>query len=157
MSTPFGIRLIHVFSAVALLAVALVPHVTYAALGEPDATVADDAQQLQGSIKSTQRASFRVHEIQLPSGTVLREFAAPGGTVFAVAWSGPTIPNLRQILGRYFDAYVSAAQENRSGHHHLQIRQNEWVMESNGHMRAFTGRAYLPQGLPPGMSLNEIR
>ena len=157
MSTPFGIRAGHFISAGALLAVALAPHVTYAALGEPDATVADDAQQLKGSIKSTQRASFRVHEIQLPSGTVLREFAAPSGTVFAVAWSGPAIPNLRQVLGRYFDAYVSAAQENRSGHRHLQIRQNEWVMESNGHMRAFTGRAYLPQGLPPGMSLDEIR
>jgi Protein of unknown function (DUF2844) len=141
----------------AMLAAALLPHLACAALGEPESTAKDDAQRLEASIKSTDRANYRVHEIQLPSGTVLREFAAVGGNVFAVAWSGPAIPNLRQALGRYFDVYVAAAKASRTGHHHLQIQQGDFVMQSGGHMRAFTGRAYLPQALPSGTSVQELR
>src|ERR1700730_5717660 len=136
--------------AAAMLVAVLAPHLACAALGEPESTAKDDAQRLEASIKSTDRANYRVHEIQLPSGTVLREFAAVGGNVFAVAWSGPAIPNLRQALGRYFDVYVAAAKASRTGHHHLQIQQSDFVMQSGGHMRAFTGRAYLPQALPSG-------
>ncbi len=141
----------------ALLFVAILPQVARAALGGPEASIAAEAQQLKVSVKSTELPNYRVHELQMSSGTVLREFAGAGGTVFAVAWSGPTIPNLRQALGQYFAAYVSAAQGKRAGGHtHLEIRQNDWVMQSNGHMRSFQGRAYLPQALPAGVTLDEI-
>jgi hypothetical protein len=141
----------------ALLFVALLPQIARAALGGPEASIAEEAQQLKVSVKSTPRANYRLHELQMSSGTVLREFADTGGTVFAVAWSGPTIPNLRQALGQYFAAYVSAAQGKRAGGHtHLEIRQTDWVMQSNGHMRSFQGRAYLPQALPAGVTLDEI-
>ncbi|HLZ99791.1 MAG TPA: DUF2844 domain-containing protein, partial [Steroidobacteraceae bacterium] len=115
----------------ALLA-GLLPQAACAALGEPDSSIAGDVQQLKGSIKATDRSTYRVHEIQLPSGTVLREFAAVGGTVFAVAWRGPVIPDLRQALGRYFDTYLAAAHPHHGGHRHLQIDQSEFVMQSNG-------------------------
>jgi hypothetical protein len=141
----------------ALLFVALLPQIARAALGGPEASIAEEAQQLKVSVKSTPRTNYRLHELQMSSGTVLREFADTGGTVFAVAWSGPTIPNLRQALGQYFAAYVSAAQGKRAGGHtHLEIRQTDWVMQSNGHMRSFQGRAYLPQALPAGVTLDEI-
>jgi hypothetical protein len=142
---------------VGALLVALVPRLACAALGEPESSISGDVQHLKGSIKSILRTNYRVHEIQLPSGTVLREFAAAGGNVFAVSWSGPAIPDLRQALGRYFDVYVTAAQAKQGGHRHLQIEQSEFVMQSSGHMRAFSGRAYLPQALPPGTSVDEIR
>src|ERR1700693_6135064 len=74
---------------VGALMVALAPRLACAALGEPESSIAGDVQQLEGSIKATERVNYRVHQIQLPSGTVLREFATAGGTVFAVAWSGP--------------------------------------------------------------------
>ena len=147
----------HFSLASAMLAAVLLPHVASAALGEPEATVTDDVQQLKGSVKSMQRSNYRVHEIQLPSGTVLREFAALDGTVFAVAWSGPAIPNLRQALGRYFDIYVTAAKAKHAGHRHLEIQQSDLVVQSSGHMRAFSGRAYLPQSLPAGTTVAELR
>jgi hypothetical protein len=140
-----------------VLAIALAPHAARAALGEPESTATGDAQHLKGDIKSTLHATYQLHEIQLPSGTVLREYAAPGGNVFAVAWSGPSIPNLSQILGSYFDAYISAAKAQHTGRRHLQIQQSGFVMQSSGHMRAFTGRAYLPQAVPVGTALEEIR
>jgi hypothetical protein len=148
---------VRVGCCVGALMVALLPRLACAALGEPEASVTADVSQLKGSIKSTLRGNYRVHEIQLPSGTVLREFAGVDGNVFAVAWSGPAIPDLRQALGRYFDVYVTAAQAKQGGRRHLQIEQSEFVMQSSGHMRAFSGRAYLPQALPAGISAEEIR
>jgi hypothetical protein len=141
----------------AALLVALAPRLAWAVLGEPESSIAGDAQFLEGSIKeAAERANYRVHEIQLPSGTLLREFATPGGTVFAVAWSGPMIPNLRQALGHYFDTYVAGAQAHPGGRHHFEMKQNDLVVQSGGHMRRFSGRAYLPQAVPAGVSVDEL-
>jgi Protein of unknown function (DUF2844) len=139
-----------------VLAVTALPFQARAALGEPESTAATDAQQLKGSIKSTSRSTYQVHEIELPSGTVLREYAA-GGTVFAVAWKGPAMPDLRQALGRYFDVYVGALKVKRAGRGQSSIQQGGLVVQSSGHMRAFSGRAYVLQAVPAGTSMDEVR
>jgi hypothetical protein len=140
-----------------LFAAALVPCIAAAALGEPENSVQADVARLHASLKVTPHAQFQLHEMRLPSGTLVREFAAMDGTVFAVAWNGPTMPNLRQTFGRYFDIYVAAAKGRAANHSHLQIRQDGLVVESGGHMRAFAGRAYLPQAVPAGVDLGELR
>ena len=140
-----------------LLSAALIPCIAAAALGEPEASVQADLTELRGSIKFTEHANYRLHEIQLPSGTMVREFTGPDGKVFAVAWSGRTMPNLRQILGRYFDEYVTAARANHTGRHHLQVNQTDLVVRASGHMRAFSGVAYLPPAVPSGVNLDELR
>jgi hypothetical protein len=143
--------------ASATLIAALIPCIAAAALGEPEASVQTDVTMFRGSIKTTEHASYRLHEIQLPSGTTLREFAGADGKVFAVAWNGPNVPNLRQTFGRYYDTFVTAAKAKHSGHTHLQIEQPGLVVQSSGHMRAFAGRAYLPQAVPSGVGLGELR
>ena len=143
--------------ACAALAAALSPYIAEAALGEPESTVQADAVHFKASIKATEYSGYRVQEIQLPSGTVVREFVGADGVVFAVAWNGPTVPNLRQTLGQYFDNFVTAAQAKHADHHHLQIQQSDLVVQSAGHMRAFSGRAYLPQAVPAGVSIGDLR
>jgi len=141
----------------AVLIAALGPRIAGATLGEPEITVQSDVAQLRASIKnSSDRASYRVHEIQLPGGTLLREFVAPGGNVFAVAWNGPTKPNLRQALGKYFDAMVSAPKPKFADRRHLQIQQGDLVVQGSGHMRAFSGRAYLASAIPSGVDLGDL-
>jgi len=140
----------------ALLIAALSPCIAAAALGEPETSVQTDAARLRGSIKVTPHANYRLHEIRLPSGTLVREFAGSDGKVFAVAWNGPTVPNLRQTLGQYFDNYMTAAKAQHSGHHHLQIRESNLVVQAGGHMRAFSGLAYLPQAVPSGVSVGDL-
>ena len=142
--------------AVAALLGVLGPFRSHAALGETEQTATSDAQLLGGVMKSTQRTAYRVHQILLPSGTELREYAGSDGVVFAVGWKGPALPDLRQALGRYFDVYVGAQQAKR-GHGHSEVRQAGLVVQSRGHMRAFSGRAYLPQSLPAGVSPDELR
>jgi hypothetical protein len=142
---------------VAVFIAALIPHVASATLGEPEVTVQTDVAQLHAAIKSSEdRTSYRVHEIQLPSGTVMREFVAPNGNVFAVAWQGPTRPDLSQALGRYFDAFASAPRSKFSDRRHLQIQQGDLVLQSGGHMRALSGRAYLQSAIPSGVNIGDL-
>ena len=144
-----------VFSSALLIAI-LSPCIAAAALGEPETSVQTEVARMRGSITVTPHANYKLHEILLPSGTLVREFAGSDGKVFAVAWNGPTVPNLREILGQYFDSYVTAAKTPHSGHHHLQIRQSNLVVSAGGHMRAFSGRAYLAQAIPAGTSTAEL-
>jgi hypothetical protein len=140
----------------ALLIVGLNPRIASATLGEPEITVHSDVARAHASIKSQDRASYRVHEIQLPSGTVMREFVAANGNVFAVTWQGPTRPDLRQALGQYFDAYASAPRTKLTDRRHVQIRQGDLVVEAGGHMRALSGRAYLLSAVPSGVNLGDL-
>jgi hypothetical protein len=142
---------------VAVLIAALLPHVASATLGQPEATVQADVAQAHASIKSSEdRTGYRVHEIQLPSGTVMREFVAPNGNVFAVAWQGPTRPDLRQALGQYFGAFASVPRSKFSDRRHVQIQQGDLVLQSGGHMRALSGRAYLQSAIPSGVNLGDL-
>jgi hypothetical protein len=152
----------NVFKSTALgalvLIAALIPQVALATLGQPEITVQADVSLAHAAIKSMQdRTSYRVHEIQLPSGTVMREFVAPNGNVFAVTWQGPTRPDLRQALGQYFDAFSSAPRSKFADRRHVQIQQGDLVLQSGGHMRALRGRAYLLSAIPSGVTIGELQ
>jgi hypothetical protein len=149
------------FKVFALAAVVLVaaatPRVASATLGEPEITVQTDVARAHASIKSSQdREGYRVHEVELPSGTVMREFVAPSGKVFAVTWAGPTRPDLRQALGQYFDSYVSAPRGKFADRRHVQIQQGDLIVQAGGRMRALTGRAYLVSAVPSGVNIGDL-
>ena len=147
---------IFALAAAALLAAAT-PRIASATLGEPEVSVQTDVDRALASIKSLQeREGYRVHEIQLPSGTVMREFVATDGMVFAVTWQGPRHPDLRQALGRYFDAYVSAPRSKFADRRHMRIQQGDLIVQASGHMGALSGRAYLASAVPSGVSIGEL-
>jgi Protein of unknown function (DUF2844) len=155
MSSRLGLRIWMLSSIVAFTA--LWPGLASATLGEPESSVQTDSERLQGSIKESDLGNYRVHEIKLPSGTLVREYAGSDGQVFAVAWNGPFIPNMRQTLGSYFDSYAAAAKGQRTDHRHLQIELKNLVVQASGHMRAWSGRAYLPQAIPAGVSIGDLK
>ena len=149
------------FKIIALAAVVLIaaaaPRVARATLGEPEITVQTDVAKAHASIKSSQeREGYRVHEVALPSGTVMREFVAPNGKVFAISWQGPTRPDLRQALGQYFDSYASAPRAKFADRRHVQIQQGDLIVQSSGHMRALSGRAYLLSAVPSGVNIGDL-
>jgi hypothetical protein len=129
-----------------------------AELGGTVSSIRADQENMKGAARTIPAVSFTVHEIQTPTGTVVREFVSPGGTVFGVAWEGPWMPDLRQLLGSYFDQFVQAAQTSRRrGRGPLFIRENGLVVQTGGHARSFFGRAYLEPMLPPNVSAEEIK
>jgi Protein of unknown function (DUF2844) len=143
-------------ASIALVMLAL-PFSASATLGESSTSTEVDRASMKATLRMLPAVKYTVHEIQTPSGTAVREYVSSAGTVFAVAWQGPVIPDLRQALGTYFDRYTEAAKGNRAGHRHLAIREPDLVVQSSGRMRAFSGRAYLPQLLPQGVTVEEIR
>ena len=130
--------------------------VASATLGQPEAFIQAEPQLGNASIKETDRGSYRIHEIQQPSGTLIREYAGNDGKVFAVTWHGPFVPNLRQILGSYFDEYAAAAKAGRQDRNHMLVRKSDLVVRVAGHMRAQSGLAYLPQAMPSGVTIGDL-
>lgn len=133
-----------------------------AALGGDSASV--DADWLQMKVASAARqsltanGSYSVHEMPLPSGTLVRQYVSNAGVVFAVTWFGPFIPDLRQLLGAYFDVMVArqSAQSNVSRRFFSQ-NEADLVIESGGHQGRFAGRAYLKSVIPAGITAQEIQ
>jgi hypothetical protein len=90
---------------------------------------------------------------------MVREFVSPSGGVFAVSWEGRFIPEMKQILGTYFEKYsqaVQAATTTYAGRRPLSIHLPSLVIETGGHMGWYYGRAYLSQSLPQGASLKDF-
>ena len=127
-----------------------------AALGGSEATVETDRLAVGATSRVLPLAGYTVHELQAPSGTVVREYVSPAGTVFGVAWHGPSMPDLRQVLGTYFDRYVEATTQ-RGVRGAVSIELPGLVVHSSGHMRAFVGRAYIPEALPQGVVADSVR
>jgi hypothetical protein len=136
---------------------ALWSSVASATLGEPEASITAEMQLNRASIKESDHGVYHVHEMLLPSGTMIREYAGLDGKVFAVTWNGPFIPNLKQTLGSYFTEFSAAAAAAHGTRKHLEVRQPDLVVESGGHMRAHHGFAYLPQALPSGVSDGDLQ
>jgi len=135
-----------------------------ASLGGNFSSLETDRAHMNGSRQVLQRNSYMVHEIQAPQGTVVDEYVSSNGTVFAVTWHGPFPPPMQEILGAYFEQYAVAlkAQSNEAGpkvygHRPLNIQQPGLVVQTSGHVRALSGRAYIPDLLPQGVSINQIQ
>jgi hypothetical protein len=132
---------------------------SFASLGGDTASVQADAVHMQARVQSTQHSSYTLHEMQSATGTTVREYASPAGTVFAVAWKGTYPPNLKQLLGSQFEQYEQAMQtpSPRASHGPATIRLPNLVVQLSGHMGDYSGRAYIPDKVPSGVILETIR
>ena len=102
--------------------------------------------------------SYTVHETILPSGTHVRQYVSNNDVVFAVAWSGPFIPDLKQLLGLHFDTMIARqSKQSNAGHRSFHQDEGDLVIESGGHQRNFVGRAYLKSAIPANVTPQEIQ
>jgi Protein of unknown function (DUF2844) len=132
----------------------------FAALGGDVASVRQDQAHMKGTLKTTQAEAYSIHEISAPGSVVVKEYATAAGKVFAITWHGQFIPNMQQLLGTYFDQYSLAAKtqrESQYGHRPLNIQQPGLVLQTGGHMRAYQGRAYVPEMVPQGVNVDVLQ
>jgi hypothetical protein len=122
-----------------------------ATLGGDGASVAANQQHLGGALQMQKLAQGERHELRLPSGIVVREYVSPGGAVYAITWSGPTMPDLRELLGSYFAQLARRDSHPHSGHHRMTMTGSDLEIRSSGHGRAFVGRAWVPSLVPAGV------
>ena len=145
----------------ALIAITALPADASATLGRDTSSVDADRVHMKGALLRIVRSdSYTVHEMQSASGTTVREYVSSNGTVFAVAWQGPWLPDMRQVLGSYFDDYQRALQANpgkRRARGSLTIDLPDLMVQMTGHPRAFSGRAYVPRLMPLRVQAETIR
>lgn len=133
---------------------ALLCQSSWAALGGNLDSVQQDQQAWNASSTSQPIAGATLHTQTHLDGLVTRQYVDPAGRVFAVGWQGPVQPDFQRLLGAHYGAYQTALQQQRRG---VRLQGADLVLESGGMMRAFVGRAYLPNQLPPALAAQNIR
>ena len=137
-------------------------------LGDNAASVLTDQAQIKGTLHSVDRSGYVIHEITTPYGSRVREFVSPAGLVFGVAWEGQFPPDFQQLLGPYYrQAQEAAAQQGSPQGSDQRIARRPrgpafidtpgLVLVQTGHSRSFHGRAYIPQLIPQGVVVSDIR
>lgn len=137
-------------------AAALIAAPALAALGGGASSVEADSAHMKGTVRVSPQANFTVHEIETSAGIVVHEYLSLDDKVFAVSWHGAGIPDLRQLLGSYYGSFEQAASTAAHNHHNLAVATPDVVVQSSGHTRAFSGRAWAPALLPQNFSPNDI-
>ena len=144
---------------VSLSGAMLLPALALAELGGDAVSIDTDRRAFHAEMRSTPMVNYNLHGITTEAGTVVHEYSTRLGTVFAVTWQGPMPPDLKQLFGKYYEQYQSAAAaQMRPGmHRQLNIAAADLVVESSARLRAFGGRAYVPSLVPAGVSVAELR
>jgi hypothetical protein len=129
----------------------------WAGLGGPPTQLGAAATTSTASKAPDGQSAYTEIDKQLDSGTLVREYVDASGTVFAVSWSGPFPPDLKEILGPYFDTLVAHGKRPGGGRSPLVVEQGGVVIVSGGHMGALQGKAWLPAKLPAGFNPGDIK
>lgn len=143
-----------------------------AALGAHAGGIESDARALQArsfAARRVQGASWTRQDLALPDGGTATEFADASGTVFAVAWSAPTLPDLSVLLGAHSAGLaraqlraIQARQSPQAGsvgilsHRMLSAQEGDLVVRSGGQLQAYRGHAFLSSGLPSDFDVKEL-
>ena len=146
--------------SVATFLLLVIPGTLWAALGAPATTVEHDRVMMKGQRQSRVGAGYSIDTITV-AGMQIKEYVSPDGIVFGVVWKGTGVPDLRLLLGEYFDDYRAELTSTR--HRTPRVRQpfrmksDRLVVERAGHSRSLWGRAYLPSQVPSGMKAEDIQ
>ena len=146
-----------------LLAVAAMLLFPVAALGELGGTVSSvqaDQQRLHGALRVSAAQAYALHEIRTASNGVVHEYVSADGKVFAVTYQGQFPGESNELLGAYGGQLAQAmhsAQRQRHVGGSVHIELPGLTYHAAGHMRYFSMRAFVPERVPQGVALEEIR
>ena len=146
-------------SGLCALALLLAAGPARATLGPALDSVAADRQTISpaGAITHQSAAGYSVSQFQSAAGTTVREYVAPDGMVFGVAWNGPQPPNLAVLLGQYFNQFQQGVLKQPPGLRGSLVQSNDLVVQTGGHMLDLRGRAYVPSLLPAGVDAEVVQ
>jgi len=116
------------------------------------------AEKVTSKVVSTAYANYTVYQLKY-DGTCVREYVSASGIVFGIAWNGLIHPDLTPLLGSYAGEFHEALGRTarKYGERHLQVKAAHVVVQKWGHMRNLQGRAYAPDLIPAGVTVDEIR
>lgn len=146
-----------------LSAFAVLTNPAIAALGQAPsrlgASSPSPVAKMLAIVPTARIGSYTVQETQLENGTSVREYATSAGTVFAVAWQGPVLPDLDVLLGDYFNTFKLETEQGRLLGRRgapVDMTRDGLVVRSNGRMRNFFGHAYVIDLIPAGLTIKDV-
>jgi hypothetical protein len=141
------------------LAVLVLPCAVDAELGGAMTGVQVDRAHLDARLTSTPRGTHTRHDMTLPNGGLVREFTNANGRVYALTWSGPGKPDLRSLLGGYFDRLQAGNTRinPRARRQPMQLVRSDVVIQTGGHMGYFWGVAYIPALAPVDFAVTDLQ
>jgi hypothetical protein len=130
-----------------------------AELGGNYTSILEDQAAMRATLTAQEHPSYTVYILDMSDGTQVREYLSPHSGVFAIDWSGDERrPNMRQVLGVYFDRFSRPVGAPHGGHNNALHRADpDFVLDSFVAMRRFTGRAYIPQAVPQEVAIADVR
>ncbi|MFZ0960907.1 MAG: DUF2844 domain-containing protein [Terriglobia bacterium] len=147
----------NVLGVLLILTLGTVP--AWAVLGQYESSVSVDQQDMKSEDRVQDLQAYKVHELTSANGTTVREYVSPIGLVFGIAWQGPFMPNMEQLLGSYVTNLQTASKSQTQVRHlrGLIVRTNDFVFASGGHMRFWKGSAFVPNLVPRNVSVEVVR
>ncbi len=127
----------------------------HASLGGAAASVRLDQQQLHGRLVMQTVQGIQIARLTTPAGIEIREYIA-AGKVFGLAWRGPWLPNLRQLLGPYFSLWQAQAKKLPPRRGPFLIETHGLTISIAGRPRSFTGMAYLRSDFPRSFQARQL-
>ena len=148
------------YPTLTLLAVSLVG-TARAELGGARFSVQMDQARASATLNTATYVAYDRHEIYAPDGATVHEYADRSGQVFAITWRARGPVDLRQLLGAHYAKFAAAGAAAgtvvRRDLHHTSVHLPDLVVDVSVINQNWSGRAYLPQALPAGLSPREIR
>ncbi len=106
-----------------------------------------------------QAQAYTTQAFTYENGTRVVEYISSTGQVFALSWRGPVLPDLSVMLGDYFKTFQTQTQQMRLQGRRgsaVNIERDGLVISSHGRMRNFSGFAYAPALIPPGVNIKDV-
>ena len=131
----------------------------HAALGQPVSSVWSDGRVVEPThVLSLEGPEVSETTVLTPWGVRAREFDGPSGRIFAIAWSTHGMPYIANLYGSYFAGYLAwiHAHAHKGAGGDLSVRTADMRAHVQGHMGDWSGSAYVPALLPPGVPLSEL-
>lgn len=107
------------------------------------------------ALASSTAIDYVSHQMHDDAGNLITEYVTTNGVVFAVTWQGSFKPDLHQLLGDYFKTYLSV-EGATAGRQPQIVEQSQVVVISEGRLRNFHGKAYVPALVPNTFSLDSL-
>lgn len=129
----------------------------WAGLGAAISEAARDGTLVTHHLRQSRKASadastatVQTQTLQTAQGAVVTEYADASGTVFALTWRGPFLPDLSQLFGTYFSAFKAAPPDQAGGLNVSRVSGQDIVVRTAGRMGGFLGVAWVPSLVPAG-------
>lgn len=129
----------------------------YASLGELSNSVDIEVKNLSAQILTSQiNDKYLIKSINDKNGQIKEYINTSTNKVFAVIWATKRIPNMKVLLGNYYEDF-SKAKQSSYGLTSGANSSNNLVSNYGGVQGHFFGRVVLTPEMPEGISLGDLQ